>query len=78
MALMSDHEERVRAIREEVERRLTGLQIYADIGREFMNECIDTATRAIFEGQIDAMEAALDKLAKEATRRAREKTTRKK
>ena len=72
---MSDHEERLRVIKQEMRRRLAGLQLYADIDRDFMNECIETATRAIFEGRSDAMEAALDRLVKEATRRAQEKLT---
>ena len=71
--MMSDNEERLKAIKEEVQRRLAGLDVYAGIDRDFMNECIETATLAIFEGQSEAMEEAIDKLAKEATRQAQER-----
>ena len=61
----------IKRVKKEVERRLTPLLFYVD--PSFMNECIDSATRAILEGRTDDMDAAINKLANEATRRAKER-----
>lgn len=70
---MKPDEQSVNALKSEVERHLSRLLAYVDVDPEFMNECIDTATRSILEGRSDAMDAAIDKLAKEVTRQAKKR-----
>ena len=64
-----DTDQRIQAMKKDLERRLAPVLSYLD--RELVNQCVEVALRALLEGRIDDAEAAIKKLASEATRLAK-------
>jgi hypothetical protein len=64
-----DTEQKIQTMKKDLERRLAPLLSYLD--REFVNQCVELALRGLLEGRMNDAEAAINKLASEATRLAK-------